>query len=130
VRNVRSELGVHPRDRVVVDAPANVPDEMRTLLALLAQATVERSAAAGATVDEALAAVGVRAPRELLAERYRKEALQLRSEIERGERKLSNEAFVAKAATNVVAKEREKLENYRSELARVEAALAQLKEPA
>jgi valyl-tRNA synthetase len=130
VRNVRSELGLHPRDRVVLDAPANVPDEMTALLALLAQATVERSAAAGAAVDEALVAVGVRAPRELLAERYRKEAVHLRSEIERGERKLSNEAFVAKAATNVVAKEREKLENYRGELARVEAALAQLKEPA
>ncbi|HMF29694.1 MAG TPA: class I tRNA ligase family protein, partial [Candidatus Cybelea sp.] len=130
VRNVRSELGLHPRDRVVVDAPANVPDEMTTLLGLLAQATVERGAASGSTAEEALGAVGVRAPRELLAERYRKEAEQLRSEIDRGERKLGNEAFVAKAAPTVVAKEREKLENYRGELARVEAALAQLKETA
>jgi valyl-tRNA synthetase len=102
VRNIRSELGLHPRDRVVVDAPGNVPPEMTALLELLAQATVERGAAAGETIDEALAALGVRAPRELLAERYRKEALQLRSEIDRGERKLGNEAFVAKAAPNVV----------------------------
>jgi valyl-tRNA synthetase len=129
VRNARSELRLHPRDRVVLDAPANVPGEMTTLLELLAQATVERDAAAGTTVEEALAAIGVRAPRGLLTERYRKEAEQLRFEIDRGERKLNNEAFVAKAAPNVVAKEREKLENYRGELARVEAALAQLKEP-
>ncbi len=52
----------------------------------------------------------------------------LRAEIERGEKKLGNEAFVAKAAPSVVAKEREKLEAYRSELARVEVALAELKE--
>ncbi len=129
VRNVRSELGLHPRDRVVVDAPANVPEEIAALLELLAQATVERAAPSGTTVDEALAALGVRAPRQLLAERYQKEAQQLRFEIERGERKLNNEAFVAKAAPNVVAKEREKLEGYRGELVRVEAALAQLKEP-
>jgi len=50
--------------------------------------------------------------------------------VDRGERKLSNEAFVAKAASSVVAKEREKLESYRSELARVEAALREIKEPA
>lgn len=130
VRNLRSELGLHPRDRVVIDAPANVPPEMATLLELLAQASVERAGDFGTSVDEALAAIGVRAPRELLAQRYYKEAEQLRFEIDRGERKLGNEAFVAKAAPPVVAKEREKLENYRGELARVEAALAQLKETA
>ena len=37
---------------------------------------------------------------------------------------------VAKAAGSVVAKEREKLDAYRAELARVEAALRALKEPA
>ncbi|HLX26733.1 MAG TPA: class I tRNA ligase family protein, partial [Candidatus Cybelea sp.] len=130
VRNLRSELGLHPRDRVVIDAPANLPEEMAALLALLAQASVERAVDTGANVDEALAAIGVRAPRELLAQRYRKEAEGLRSEIDRGERKLENEAFVAKAAPSVVAKEREKLENYRGELARVEAALVQLMETA
>ena len=54
----------------------------------------------------------------------------MRSEIDRGERKLANEAFVAKAAPAVVAKEREKLAAYRDELARVESALDSLKEPA
>ncbi len=40
----------------------------------------------------------------------------LRSEVERAEKKLGNEGFVAKAPPEVVASEREKLERYRSEL--------------
>jgi valyl-tRNA synthetase len=41
---------------------------------------------------------------------------KLRSEVERGERKLSNEGFVAKAPADVVEEERAKLDAYRSEL--------------
>jgi len=72
----------------------------------------------------------VEAPRALLLERYKKDAAHLRAEVERGERKLANPQFVAKAAPEVVAKEREKLDGYRSELARVESALAAMGEPA
>ena len=39
------------------------------------------------------------------------------SEVERGERKLANEGFVAKAPAEVVEAERAKLEGYRAELA-------------
>jgi valyl-tRNA synthetase len=42
---------------------------------------------------------------------------ELRSEVERAERKLGNEGFVAKAPAEVVEEERGKLERYRSELA-------------
>ncbi len=130
VRNLRAELGLHPKERVELTVPSNVPEEAARLLALFAGASLERSAAAGENGDEALGAVSVRAPHGVLEERYRKEVKQLLSEIERGERKLSNESFVAKAAPAIVAQEREKLEGYRSELARVEAALRALKEPA
>jgi valyl-tRNA synthetase len=41
---------------------------------------------------------------------------KLRSEVSRGEKKLANEDFVAKAPADVVDAEREKLEAYRSEL--------------
>jgi valyl-tRNA synthetase len=41
---------------------------------------------------------------------------ELRSEVERGERKLANQGFVAKAPAEVVEAERRKLEAYRSEL--------------
>ncbi len=41
---------------------------------------------------------------------------KLRAEVKRGEGKLSNEGFVAKAPADVVDEERAKLENYRAEL--------------
>jgi valyl-tRNA synthetase len=130
VRNVRAEMGLHPRDRVVIDVPTNVPEAITSLIALLAGASVEPSARRAGDLEDALAAIAAQAPRELLAGRYRKEADRLRSEIERGEKKLENQAFIAKAAPDVVAKEREKLAAYRDEFARVSAALEALKEPA
>ena len=130
VRNLRAEFGLHPRDRVALDLPANVSDEMAGLLGLLATASIERAAPVGDSTEAALAAIAVRAPRDVLAERYRKEAAHLRSEIDRGERKLGNDAFVTRAAGSIVEKERAKLAAYRAELARVEAALIELKEPA
>ena len=42
---------------------------------------------------------------------------ELRAEVERAERKLGNEGFVAKAPAEVVEEERAKLERYRTELA-------------
>jgi valyl-tRNA synthetase len=130
VRNLRAHLGMHPRARVVLDVAADVPDDVAALLALLASASIERCQPVGGNLEKRLAAVSARAPRDVLSEWFRKEAQHLRSEIERGEKKLGNEAFVVRAAPAVVAKEREKLDAYRSELARVEAALAELKEPA
>jgi valyl-tRNA synthetase len=72
---------------------------------------------------EPLAAVG---PVEILAsdeidaeqarQRIEERREQLRAEVERGERKLANEGFVAKAPEEVVAEEREKLDGYRAEL--------------
>ena len=41
---------------------------------------------------------------------------ELRSEVERGEKKLSNRGFVEKAPPEVVEEEREKLDAYRREL--------------
>ena len=52
-----------------------------------------------------------------VAERLEKRREELRAEVERGERKLGNEKFVAKAPADVVEEERGKLERYRNELA-------------
>ncbi len=49
--------------------------------------------------------------------RLDKRRAELRAEVERGERKLGNEGFVAKAPAEVVEEERGKLERYRAELA-------------
>jgi valyl-tRNA synthetase len=51
-----------------------------------------------------------------VAERLAKRREELRAEVERGERKLSNEGFVAKAPAEVVEEERAKLDRYRNEL--------------
>ena len=52
-----------------------------------------------------------------VAARLEERLAKLRSEVERGERKLGNDGFVAKAPPEVVEAEREKLESYRAELA-------------
>ncbi len=52
-----------------------------------------------------------------VAERLERRREELRAEVERGERKLGNKGFVAKAPAEVVEEERGKLERYRHELA-------------
>ncbi len=54
---------------------------------------------------------------EAVAERLQKRREELRAEVERAERKLGNEGFVAKAPAEVIEEERGKLERYRAELA-------------
>jgi len=54
---------------------------------------------------------------EAVSARLEKRRTELRSEVERGERKLGNEGFVAKAPAEVVEEERGKLERYKAELA-------------
>ncbi len=53
---------------------------------------------------------------EAAAARLEKRRAELCSEVERGERKLANEGFLAKAPAEVVEEERGKLERYRAEL--------------
>ncbi len=130
IRNLRSEVRLAPRAPLTLAVPRNVGEEIASLLALLTAGDIEWIPDAGTDVHEALAAVEGRAPKGVLIERYRKDMTRLRSEVERGEKKLGNVQFTAKAAAEVVAKEREKLEAYRSELQRVEAALAAMGETA
>ncbi|HYH53350.1 MAG TPA: valine--tRNA ligase [Solirubrobacterales bacterium] len=54
---------------------------------------------------------------EAVAARLQKRRQELQAEVERGERKLGNQGFVAKAPAEVVEEERGKLERYRAELA-------------
>jgi valyl-tRNA synthetase len=57
---------------------------------------------------------------DAVAERLERRREELRAEIERAERKLANEGFVAKAPAEVVEEERGKLERHRSELEELE----------
>jgi valyl-tRNA synthetase len=122
IRRLKADLEIPPGTKPVTRVPADLPG--------LGSVTMYAGALAGAKIEVdaglsgGVAAIVVEAPRALLLERYQKDAKRLRSEVERGEKKLGNEQFVAKAAPDVIAKEREKLQGYHDELARVEAALA------
>jgi valyl-tRNA synthetase len=58
--------------------------------------------------------------------RLQKEAARLDNEITRAGVKLSNEAFVAKAPPQVIAQERQRVEEFTAMLAKVRAQLAHL----
>jgi valyl-tRNA synthetase len=59
-------------------------------------------------------------------ERMSKEAERIRGEIARGEAKLTNEGFVAKAPAKVIEEERTKLENNKTMLEKLEARIQDL----
>ncbi|MBV9269554.1 MAG: valine--tRNA ligase, partial [Candidatus Eremiobacteraeota bacterium] len=130
VRNVRADLGLPPRAQVTLDIPENLPVDLTSLLATYTNGIARTATAHGTNAEEALQAVRAEAPRDVLIERLRKERERLLAEVNRGENKLSNEKFVSKAAPDVVAKEREKLDNHRAELERVRVQLIELGETA
>jgi valyl-tRNA synthetase len=128
VRDFRSQLGLNPREKLTLEVPASLDADVRNLLALHANATLADISGNGVAGDP-LAAVTVRAPKELLRARSRKDIERLDGEVERLEKKLANEQFTGKASPDVVAKERAKLAGYESERARACAQLAALDDP-
>lgn len=132
LRNLRAGMGLQPKERLTLRLPAGMPAAAASLLATLSggdlgteQALREPDSAAP-DLPALLERVEAQAPRGVLEERYKKEADRLRAEVSRGEAKLANEKFVANAKPGVVANEREKLEGYRAQLARVQAALEEM----
>jgi valyl-tRNA synthetase len=131
-RDLRSELGLPPKEKMTLDVPAALDKELRALLARHVGAEiVETPADSQACGDERgaaelLAAVTVRAPAEVLRARYAREIERLDGETARLEKKLGNEQFIGKASPEVVRKEREKLAEYEAERARASERLRQL----
>ena len=128
IRNVKAELGMGPKDRLTLDVPPGLPDWVAEQFAVHAKAelVVDATRVAGPSLAEKLSTITARAPTGLLRERYTREIAKLQSEVERGEKKLANESFIAKAAPDVVEKEREKLTAYGRDLARVRDELSKL----
>jgi valyl-tRNA synthetase len=126
LRNLRAEIGLQPRDVLELRVPASVPESLASLVATYTTGKAQAVQGGDGSASDGLGAIAGVAPKGVLAERYRKEAVRLRGEVERGQSKLADERFVANAKPLVVAKEREKLENYRSELTRIEAALEEM----
>lgn len=113
LRNARSELGIGPKDKVVVSGPpvdAAIAEQLR----LLAGADFRSD---GSTTEmsfaQRLEGLRLQADPAMLRERYTREIAKLDVEVDRLEKKLTNEKFVANAKPDVVAAEREKLADYR-----------------
>ena len=112
VRRWRDLVGVPPA--AVLDARLDGEPEFVPRLARLAPAAGAESPVA--TIDGIQLFGGEDIDREQVESRIAQARDELRSEIERAERKLDNEGFVAKAPAEVVEAERDKLARYRAEL--------------
>jgi len=130
IRRLKADLDIPPSAKPTTQVPGDLAPPALDAIRIYAPAASGASIEIDPALHGGVSAIVVEAPRALLLERYKRDAVRLRSEVDRGERKLGNRDFIAKAAPIVVAKEREKLEAYRTELARVEAALAAMGEPA
>jgi valyl-tRNA synthetase len=114
LRRWRDLAGVPVKQVLAARTENSMPHELVSRLA-----RVEFSGDGGAPIAsvggvELLETEGV--DPQSVAARIDERRTQLRAEVKRGEGKLSNEAFVAKAPADVVDAEREKLAAYRAEL--------------
>jgi len=129
LRNARHDFGLGERQKMHILVPPHLGQhrEILDLMALHAGAEIVADGETDArTFEEMMSAIRVKAPSAQLRERYSKELTRLRAEVERGEKKLASEGFVARAPADVVAKEREKLEAYRRDLERTERLLVEV----
>jgi valyl-tRNA synthetase len=139
-RVAKADKGLGPRDKFEVELPESAPRDKREILAELlkvfvnADVRVSASLAMSATFvnnsgqTDFPAMITIRESPAIARERYLREVAKLEDEVARGEAKLANENFTSRAKPEVVAKEREKLEDYRRQLARMKALLAALDE--
>jgi valyl-tRNA synthetase len=126
LRNARSELGIAPKEKVIVTGPP-LDDAIAEQLRLLAGADYRSDGTvSAATFAERLDGLRIQADPKMLTERYTREIGKLDVEVERLEKKLSNEKFVANAKPDVVVAERAKLDDYNAQRAAAKASLAAL----
>jgi valyl-tRNA synthetase len=126
LRNARSELGIAPKAKVVVTGP-EIDEAIAEQLRLLAGVEFRSDdSVPGETFAQRLDALRIQADPALLRERYTREIAKLDVEVERLEKKLANEKFVANAKPDVVAAERDKLDDYRGQRDAARAALGAL----
>ncbi len=125
LRNARAEMGLAPRERVKVTGP-ELDEAIVEALRIFASADFTPSDAAGGTFAERLGALRLQADTGILRERYTRDVARLTVEVERLEKKLSNDKFVANAKPDVVAAEREKLAEYARQLNDARTGLAGL----
>jgi valyl-tRNA synthetase len=139
-RNLRGEMGVSPATRMPLFALGNAEFMRANAAVLLSLAKLSevkvfddeagwQSAAQSApvaVVGETRLCLFMEVNIEAEKARLQKEAARLDNEINRAGMKLSNEAFVAKAPAQVIAQERQRVEEFTAMLAKVRAQLAHL----
>ncbi len=141
IRNIRAEMGVPPSRKANIvlvahdakDAPALeacIPYILKLGGAEAARVQFDKAGVAKDAVSavselaEAFIPLADLVDLDKERERMNKEAERLRGEIARGEAKLANEGFTAKAPAKVIEEERAKLENNKTMLQKLEARLA------
>ncbi|MGL4799216.1 MAG: valine--tRNA ligase [Cellulosilyticaceae bacterium] len=144
IRNIRSEMNVPPSRKakvVVVSEEAEVLDIFsrgQVFFSTLASASEVALQSTKEGIEED--AVSVVIPNAVLyiplaelvdfekeIERLTKEQAKLQSEVDRVNKKLSNEGFVAKAPEKLIEEEKAKRDKYQAMLEEVEARLAKFK---
>ena len=142
IRSVRSEMNVPPAaiaPLVFVGANAETLERLKrhqsaiARLARVGEITHETAAPKGAAqivAGEATACLPLGSLIDLSAEaaRLQKELAKTTEEIARLHKKLSNEKFVASAPEEIVAAEREKLEDYRRTQEKLDTALSRVRD--
>ena len=139
-RNLRGEMGVSPATRMPLFALGQA-EFMRANAAVLQslaklsevkvfddEATWQTAAQSApvAVVGETRLCLFMEVDVEAEKARLQKEAARLDNEITRAGVKLSNEAFVAKAPPQVIAQERQRVDDFTAMLAKIRAQLAHL----
>ncbi|BDE06576.1 valine--tRNA ligase [Vulcanimicrobium alpinum] len=128
LRNVRAEWHVAPKDRLRVEIPASLAGERDVVEAIetIVRAEIATYPGGNGAIRDWVFAVRAVADSAKLRERYARELARLDGEVARSEKKLANDAFVAKASPDVVAAERAKLDEYRRERERAQRGLDEL----
>jgi valyl-tRNA synthetase len=122
-RAFRASASLKPNERLDVDVPARLYDEARALLSALAVANVKAGEVDAPSLAEALAGITVRARPDVMRERLERERKKHEKDLEQSRARLANSGFVANAAPEAVAKERDKAAAAEMALERIQAEL-------
>lgn len=143
VRNIRAEMDVSPGKEVDMQIKTETTDVRERLeknrdylesfckpsrLVIATDLTVpEKSVSAHLTGAELYMPLAGLIDIKAEVKRLEKEWKKLNNEVERVQKKLNNEGFVGKAPENVVAREREKEQDYLDKRGKVQERIAELK---
>jgi len=127
LRNARAAWAIQPKETLRLEAPAALlttsPELVEAIATLVRGEVTAYAGDDDGSLRDRIAGVRAVADAAKLRERYTKDLARLEAEVSRAEKKLANPGFVERAAADVVAAEREKLDAYRRDLDRVRTAL-------